>query len=42
MKKSELKQMIKEELEKYKGGLYQAKIGDMLWIGISGMVGKDK
>jgi hypothetical protein len=42
MKKSELKQMIKEELEKYKGGLYQAKIGDMLWIGISGMVGKDR
>lgn len=42
MKKSELQQMIKEELEKYKGGLYQAKIGDMLWIGISGMVGKDR
>jgi hypothetical protein len=42
MKKSELKQIIREELEKYKGGLYQAKVGDMLWIGISGMVGKDR
>ena len=29
MKKSELKQMIKEEVEKYKGGLYQAKIGGL-------------
>lgn len=42
MKKSELVKIIKEEMERYKGGLYQAKIGDMLWIGISGMVGKDR
>jgi hypothetical protein len=42
MKIPELKQIIKEELERYKGGLYQAKVGDMLWIGISGMVGKDR
>lgn len=40
MKKSELKQIIKEEMESYRGGLYQAKVGDMLWIGQSGMRGK--
>lgn len=39
---SKLKQIIKEELEKYKGGLYQAKVGDTLWIGMSGMNGKDR
>lgn len=42
MKKSELKQIIREEMEKYSGGLYQAKVGDMLWIGMSGMQGKDR
>lgn len=42
MKMSKLKQIIKEELEKYKGGLYQAKVGDTLWIGMSGMNGKDR
>jgi hypothetical protein len=42
MKKSELQRIIREEMEKYKGGLYQAKIGDMLWIGMSGMIGKDR
>lgn len=42
MTKSELRQIIKEELEKYKGGLYQAKIGDKLWVGMSGMIGKDR
>ena len=42
MKRSELQQIIKEEMERYKGGLYQAKVGDILWIGMSGMVGKGR
>jgi hypothetical protein len=42
MKKIELRSIIREELERYKGGLYQAKVGDMLWIGITGMEGKDR
>jgi hypothetical protein len=37
-----LKNIISENKLKYVGGLYQAKPGDMLWIGISGMVGKDR
>ena len=42
MKKQELNQLIKEELEKYKGGLYQAKIGDKIWIGKQGQQYKDR
>ena len=42
MKKSELIQIIKEELERYKGGLYQAKIGDRIWIGKQGQQYKDR
>jgi hypothetical protein len=37
-----LKNIISENNLKYVGGLYQAKPGDVLWIGISGMVGKDR
>ena len=36
MNLSALRQIIKEEVEKYKGGLYQVQIGDMLTVGIQG------
>jgi hypothetical protein len=36
MNKQELKQLIKEELSKYVGGLFQSKEGDYISIGIEG------
>ena len=42
MKQSELRQIIREELEKTVRGLYKAKVGDSIWIGKEGMSYKDR
>jgi len=40
--KTELREIIKEELERYKKGLYQAKVGDKIWIGKQDQQYKDR
>ena len=42
MDKNKLKQIITEEVEKYIRGLYQAKVGDPIWIGVQGDLGKNR